>query len=89
MSLKDIEKGLAMLEKNSKDIADKLARKLSNRFGDVLLHSHSTSNSCVLKCLKIIDTKAWPKAKEDLNQFGCEELAVVLKHFFCYTSGKS
>ena len=70
-----------MLEKNSKDIADKLARKLSNRFGDVLLHSHSTSNSCVLKCLKIIDIKAWPKAKEDLNQFGCEELAVVLKHF--------
>ena len=43
---------------------------------------HSTSNRCVLKCLKIINTKAWPKAKEDLNQFGCEELAVVLKHFF-------
>lgn len=79
VSLKDIERGLEMLDRNSKDIARKLAHKLSDRFGDVLLHS--TSSSCVLKCLKVLDTKAWPKAKEDLIKFGCEELGVVMKHF--------
>jgi len=76
VSLKDIERGLENLERNVQGIVQKLTQKLSDRFGDL----QSTSSSCVLKSLKVLDTKTWPKIKEDLTKFGFEELAVVMKH---------
>ena len=56
-----------------------MTQKLSDRFGDVLLQS--TSSSCMLKSFKLLDTKTWPKIKEDLTNFGFEKLAVAVKHF--------
>jgi len=72
----DLQVGISALNSSAGEIANRLSRELTSRFGDVLSES-----SLLVRALKVLDIKAWPEKKENLYEFGKEDMSLILQHF--------